>query len=215
MPNTLLSAVNGWIAASGAAIAMIGAAIKLGPKWLDARQIGKKAKDKAQARRAGRMRAARENAVRLETFAHACDALVIENTRVARDCDEGQCFHLPALDEVASTGNDAESLRLELAYRDFQREIVAAQDHIGETCRDGFHAGHEEGLIVLHYSAYRLAALALMLAERYRAHLDVPRAPAAARTLIAEQTIRERAAEDAHPGNTTPTDPSEKTANKH
>jgi hypothetical protein len=157
-------------------------------------------KDDAEARRAGRVRAARKNAARLETFAHTCEALVLENERVKRsgtEREDGLTFNLPSLSGFNTTGNDPASLTLESAYRDLQRDLTAAQNHVDETCRDWHAAGNEEGLVVIHYSAWRLGANALKLAARYRDHFGVPRVTPAPRTQTAERTIMERAAEDA------------------
>jgi len=204
MLPTWLSAVNGWIAAGAGLIGTIAGAagtwfqmrLKLARATRDLRQL----KDDAEARRAGRVRAARKNAARLETFAHRCEALVVENERVKRsrtEREDGLTFHLPSLTGFNMTGDDTTSLKLESAYRDLQRDITAAQNHVDETCRDWHAAGHEEGLEVVHYNAWRLGDNALKLAERYRNQFEVPRATPAPRTLTAEQTIRERAAEDA------------------
>lgn len=153
----------------------------------------RKEADGVQARRASLARAARENAGRLEDFAHACDALLIENTRALR-AGEAVSFSLPELASNEPAGDDAEALHLESAYRDLEREIAAANRNVEETCRDDYHAGHEEGLMVLEYRAHRAAAAALTLAQNYRTHFGVPRAPLATREQRIEQDIFERAA---------------------
>lgn len=204
MPITWLSAVNGWTAAG---TGLVGAIAGAAGTWLKMRLMLahttrelQQFKDDAQARDAGRVRAARKNAVRLETFAHTCEALVVENERVKRsrtEREDGLTFDLPPLRGFSTTGNDTVSLEFESAYRDLQREVTAAQYHVDETCRDWHAAGNEEGLDVVHYSAWRLGAVALKLAARYRGHFGVPRATPAPRTLTAERTIMERAAEHA------------------
>lgn len=204
MPTTWLSAVNSWTAAG---TGLVGAIVGAAGTWLRMRLTLARAtrelqqfKDDTEARHARRVRAARKNAARLETFAHKCEALVVENERVRRsgtEREDGLTFGLPPLIGFNTTGNDKASLKLESAYRDLQRDVTAAQNHIDETCRDWHAAGHEEGLTIVHYSAWRLGADALKLATLYRGHFKVPRVTPAPRTLTAERTIMERAAEDA------------------
>lgn len=204
MPTTWLSAVNvGTAAGTGLVGAIAGAAgawLKMRLALAHATRELQQFKDDAEARRAGRVRAARKNAARLETFAHSCEALVVENERVKRsrtEREDGLTFNLPSLAGFNTTGNDSASLTFESAYRDLQREVTAAQNHVEETCRDWYAAGNEEGLDVVHRIAWRLGANALKLAARYRDHFGVSRVTPAPRTQSAERTITERAAKDA------------------
>lgn len=187
---------------ASAAVGAIATAIGMSLKLLDLRQkLGavrrdlQQAKDEAQARRAVEVRAARENAVRLEGFAHACSALITENSR-ARRAREGVSFHLPKLAIGVPAGDTTAALELESAYRDLQQRIQSVNQHIEETCRDDYNAGHEEGLIVLNARAYETAASALQLARRYRTSFDVPRTTLGFREQRIEEEIFARAAEE-------------------
>jgi hypothetical protein len=125
--------------------------------------------DEARARRALRMRAARENAGRREDFAPAGDALLGGNTR-ARRAGEGVRFSLPKLTRSEPAGDDAEAevFPVDPAFLDLTPGIAAANRNVGATCRGDDHAGHEEGRMVLAYRANGTAAAAPTLAQRDR-----------------------------------------------
>ncbi|WP_175719035.1 hypothetical protein [Burkholderia anthina] len=192
--NTGTIVVSAVSALLGGAIGMFIRGIDARQKFEQLRRELRKAQDEQQAREAATLRAARDAAAGLEAFAHDCIALLTENARAARDIDTIQ-FELPHLIHAAGAGNRPEALMLESAYRDLQRQIASANQHIDETFRDGHDTGWREALRVLEARAYETAAAALALAGRYRKHFKVPRTPLGRREQQIEDEILARAAE--------------------
>ncbi|WP_334026395.1 hypothetical protein [Burkholderia gladioli] len=191
---------TGTVVVSGGA-ALVGGAIGMFVRGIDARQKLatlnrelQEANDDAEARRAAAVRAARDVAFGLEGFAHACHALLVENERACRAGDR-VTFDLPDLAYRVQTGNSAEALELESAYRDLEQRIRSVNDHVAENDRDDDNAGAEAALEVLKDRAYEVAAVALTLAGRYRTHFKVPRTPLGRREQRIEDAIVARAAE--------------------
>ncbi|WP_175958360.1 hypothetical protein [Burkholderia sp. BCC0405] len=182
-------------AATGA-IAMVYKVLDLGQKLAAASRELQQAKYDAQARRAVAVRAAREAAGGLEAFALACYALLIENARALRAGDDGISFRLPKFAPGVGVCDSAAALELESACRDLEQQVRSANDHIAETCRDHYHAGPEEALVVLEARAYETAAAALKLAGRYRKSFDVPRMRLGDREQRIEKAIFSRVAEE-------------------
>ncbi|WJN72113.1 hypothetical protein [Burkholderia anthina] len=193
--NTGTLIVSGVAALGGGAIGMLVRGIDARRKLAELNRELQEARDEAQARQADAVRAARDVAFGLEGFAHACHALLVENAR-ARRAGESLTFELPELVHRVRTGNSPEALELESAYRDLQQRVRSANEHVAEYCRDGYHAGQEEGLDVLEVRAYETAAVALKLADRYRQIFKVPRTPLARREQRIEDEILARAAEE-------------------
>ncbi|WP_186041498.1 hypothetical protein [Burkholderia gladioli] len=193
--NTGTLVVSGAAALGGGAIGMFVRGIDARRKLAELNRELEQAKDDAEARRAAAVRAARDMAFGLEGFAHACHALLVENERACRAGDP-VTFGLPDLTYCVQTGNSPEALELESAYRDLGQRVRSANQHIEQTCRDDYHAGHEEGLRVLEARAYETAAAALTLAGRYRKHFKVSRTPLGGREQRIEDAIVARAAEE-------------------
>ncbi|MCW3609156.1 hypothetical protein [Burkholderia cenocepacia] len=187
---------------TGTIVGALGGAIAVGVKALDlrmklskAKQELEQAKDEAQARHATAVRAARDTAFGLEAFAHACYALLTENTR-ADLAGDLLTYRLPSLAAGVRAGNSDEALELESAYRDLEVQVRSANDHINETFRDDYNAGRDEALAVLEARAYETAASALKLANRYRTTFKVPRTRLSGREHRIEAEILTRADEE-------------------